>query len=152
MTGGNIQELYQELILEHNRHPRNFYAMTDASRSIVADNPICGDRLQLNLKVEANRITDISFEGSGCAISMASVSMLTERVKGKTVEEAKKIFAAVHSLLTGEPPSESQIALGDLEVLRGVCNYPMRIKCASLSWHALNAALEEEQSRIITTE
>ncbi len=152
MNGGNLQALYQEIILEHNRHPRNFRTMTDASCSIKADNPLCGDWLQLYLKVEANRITDISFEGAGCAISMASVSLLTERLKGETVQEGMRLFAAVHELLTCQRHQDTRPPLGDLEVLEGVCNYPMRVKCATLSWHALKAALEKEQPRTITTE
>ena len=152
MKGGDLQELYQEVILEHNRHPRNFRTMTDASSSIMADNPVCGDWLQLYLKVEADRITDISFEGSGCAISMASVSLLTERLKGETVQEALRLFTAVHDLLTCEHHQDTKISLGDLEVLEGVCNYPMRVKCATLSWHALRAALEEEPPPTVSTE
>lgn len=146
-----LRELYQEIILDHNRHPRNFAAMGDASRQVKADNPLCGDRLQLYVKLEAGRIADISFQGTGCAISMASASMLTERVKGATVQEAEAMVETVHDLLTREPPPESTTELGELEALAGVRKYPMRVKCATLSWHALKSALGGEPSPAVVT-
>jgi nitrogen fixation NifU-like protein len=148
-----LRDLYQEIILDHNRHPRNFAAMGDASRQVEADNPLCGDRLRLYVKLEAGRIADISFQGTGCAISMASASMLTERVKGATVQEAEAMVAAVHDLLTGEPPPEPTKELGELEALAGVRKYPMRVKCATLGWHALKSALGgEPPPAVVTTE
>lgn len=150
---GELGDLYQEIILDHNRHPRNFRAMADESRSVAADNPLCGDRLKLYLKLEGDRIVDISFEGSGCAISMASVSMLTERLKGATVAQAEGLFETVHALLTNEDPPAEPMDLGELEVLAGVHQYPMRVKCATLGWHALKAALATGRvKRVVSTE
>ncbi|MGD2074017.1 MAG: SUF system NifU family Fe-S cluster assembly protein [Gammaproteobacteria bacterium] len=149
---GDLGDLYQEIILDHNRRPRHLGAMADASRSVEADNPLCGDRLRLYLKLEGDRIVDISFEGCGCAISMASASMLTERLQGATVQEAEALFESVHDLLTREPPPEVSADLGELEALAGVRRYPMRVKCATLSWHALKAALSEERPRSVSTE
>lgn len=148
----DLSELYQEIILEHNRHPRNYRAMTDADRRVEADNPLCGDRLQLYLKLEGDRVVDISFQGSGCAISIASVSMLTERLKGATVREAKDLFEVIHDLMTGKQPPEAPLDLGELEALIGVRKYPMRVKCATMSWHALKAALSGDRSETVTTE
>ena len=137
-----LEDLYQEIILDHNRHPVNFRPMDDATRRIEADNPLCGDRLQLFLKIEGDRIADISFQGSGCAISVASASMLTELLKGTTVTEAAHWFEIVHDMLTQEYPGAAGDAeLGNLAALAGVRRYPMRVKCATLSWHALKAAL-----------
>jgi nitrogen fixation NifU-like protein len=147
-----LANLYQEIILDHNRHPRNFGAMEGASRMVEADNPLCGDHLRLYLKREGDRIVDLSFEGAGCAISIASVSMLTEQLKGTTVRQAEALFEAVHDLLTGEPP-RAPSDLGELEALAGVRRYPMRVKCATLGWHALKAALTPEHvQQVVTTE
>jgi nitrogen fixation NifU-like protein len=150
--GGELEDLYRELILDHNRRPQNFRAMADADRRVEADNPLCGDRLQLYLKLDGERIADISFEGCGCAISVASASMLTERLKGATVAEAERVFAAVHGLLAGEGPPADDCELGGLAALGGVRRYPMRVKCATLSWHALKAALRGGEGTHITTE
>ncbi len=150
---GELAELYQEILLDHNRHPRNYYAMADASRYVEADNPLCGDRLQLYVKLAENRIVDISFRGAGCAISIASASMLTDRLKGVSVREAEALFQTVHDLLTREPPPEVDADLGELASLMGVRRYPMRVKCATLGWHALKAALAEEPSpAVVNTE
>ncbi len=150
---GELAELYQEILLDHNRHPRNFRVMADASRCVEADNPLCGDRLRLYLKLEGNRIEDISFRGVGCAISIASASMLTDRLKGASVREAEALFETVHDLLTREPPPGLAADLGELGSLSGVCRYPMRVKCATLSWHALKAALAEESPpAVVSTE
>lgn len=150
---GDLRELYQEIILDHNRRPRHLHAIADASRRVAADNPLCGDQLQLYLKLEADRIVDISFEGSGCAISIASASMLTERLKGKTVQEAAALFETVHDLFTRQPPPDVTEDLGELGALAGVRRYPMRVKCATLSWHALKAALSDEPPpAAVTTE
>jgi nitrogen fixation NifU-like protein len=147
-----LEDLYQEIILDHNRHPENFRPMADADRVVQADNPLCGDRLTLFLKVEGGRIKDISFQGSGCAISVASASMLTERLKGARVEEAQRLFASLHAALTDADPAVDADELGSLAALAGVRRYPMRVKCATLSWHALKAALEGGGRGLVTTE
>ncbi|MGD2082558.1 MAG: SUF system NifU family Fe-S cluster assembly protein [Chromatiales bacterium] len=151
-----LEDLYQEIILDHNRHPANFRPMADATRRVEADNPLCGDRLEIFLKLEGDRIVDVSFQGSGCAISVASASLLTQRLKGATVEEAERLFETVHAALTGEHAEADQAvdweALGDLAALAGVRRYPMRVKCATLSWHALKAALEGRDDEWVTTE
>jgi nitrogen fixation NifU-like protein len=147
-----LEDLYQEVILDHNRHPANFRPMADADRRVEADNPLCGDRLELFLKLEGERIADISFQGSGCAISVAAASMLTRHLKGATLAEAERLFEAVHAVLTEEHPAADEEALGDLAALAGVRRYPMRVKCATLSWHALKAALEGGDEDWVTTE
>ncbi len=147
-----LEDLYQETILDHNRHPSNFRPMEDATRSVEADNPLCGDRLQLFLKIDGDRIADISFVGSGCAISVASASMLTERLKGATLAEAEGLFETVHAVLTDGHARSDASELGDLAALAGVRRYPMRVKCATLSWHALKAALGEGATERISTE
>ena len=148
----DLEDLYQETILDHNRHPSNFRPMADATRSVEADNPLCGDRLQLFLKIDGDRIADISFVGSGCAISVASASMLTERLKGATLAEAEGLFEAVHAVLTGGLAQAHAPQLGNLEALAGVRRYPMRVKCATLSWHALKAALRDGAAGQVSTE
>lgn len=147
-----LEDLYQEIILDHNRHPANFRAMDDADRSVEADNPLCGDRLRLFVKLDGDRIEDISFQGSGCAISVASASLLTERLKGATVGEAEDLFETVHRVLTQEHPEADEAALGSLAALAGVRRYPMRVKCATLSWHALKAALSGGPAGPVTSE
>jgi nitrogen fixation NifU-like protein len=148
----DLADLYQELILDHNRHPNNFRDMPNATRSVEADNPLCGDRLRLFVRLEGDRIADISFQGSGCAISVASASLLTERLMGATRAEAEALFEAVHELLTAEHPPADEVALDKLMALAGVRRYPMRVKCATLSWHALRAALQSESSDRVSTE
>jgi len=145
-----MSDLYQELILDHKRHPRNFREMPDATRAVDGHNPLCGDQLRLFVKVSDRRVEDVSFVGVGCAISMASASMLTEAVKGKTVEEAERLFADVHDLLTSAHPRTDPAALGNLGVLAGVHEYPMRVKCATLSWHTLDTALNTEEDSVTT--
>ena len=149
---GDLRDLYQELILDHSRHPSNHRAMPDATRSVEGDNPLCGDHLRLFVRLEGERIADISFEGSGCAISVASASLLTERIKGTTVAEAEALFRRVHRLLTTEEEATDEAALGGLEALAGVRQFPMRVKCATLSWHALRAALRDEATEQVSTE
>jgi len=148
----DLRDLYQELILDHSRHPSNFRTMPDATRSVEADNPLCGDHLRLYVRLEGARITDISFQGSGCAISMASASLLTERLKGETVAEAGALFETVHRLLTEQRGTDDEAHLGKLEALSGVRQFPMRVKCATLSWHALKAALNDETTGQVSTE
>lgn len=147
-----VEDLYQEIILDHNRHPSNFRRMDDADRTVEADNPLCGDRLELFLKIEGDRIADISFQGSGCAISVASASLLTERLKGATVAEAEHLFEAVHAVFTEEHAAADEAELGNLAALAGVRRYPMRVKCATLSWHALMAALRDDAPAQVSTE
>jgi nitrogen fixation NifU-like protein len=143
-----LDDLYQEVILDHNRKPRNFGQLPGANRTAKGDNPLCGDQLQVQLKVREGRIVGIAFEGHGCAISTASASLMTEAVKGKTVEEAEKLFHKVHELLTGgAPPDEG---LGKLQALTGVREYPMRVKCATLSWHTLHTALADPGATVST--
>lgn len=149
---GDLSDLYQELILDHNRHPSNFREMPDATRSVEADNPLCGDRLRLYVRLEGERIADISFQGSGCAISVASASLLTERLMGATLAEAESLFEEMHELLTAPDPSVDEASLDKLMALGGVRRYPMRVKCATLSWHALRAVLEPGGAGRVTTE
>ena len=137
--------LYQEIILEHNRKPRNFREMPDASRTVEGNNPLCGDALTLWLKMDGDRVSDISFKGQGCAISKASASLMTAAVKGKTRDEAEHLFERFHELVTGTLPESEQAELGSLRALGGVSRFPMRVKCASLAWHALHSALTEEK-------
>lgn len=135
-----MRELYQELIIDHGRYPHNFKVMDDASVLHEGLNPLCGDRLTLFLKIENEKIMDASFEGSGCAISIASASLMTDTLKGKTLESAKKIFKDFHLLLT--KGDEKNIAtLGKLAVLKGVYDYPSRVKCATLAWHTMMEAI-----------
>lgn len=141
----DLNDLYQEVILDHNRRPRNFGPLSDATQSAKGHNPLCGDRLTLSLKVEGGRITGISFEGSGCAISKSSASLMTDAVKGLTIDEATTLFDRFHLMVTtpiDQPlPAEAEEALGKLAVLAGVREFPARVKCASLPWHTLKAAL-----------
>ncbi len=138
----SLNELYQNVILEHNRSPRNFRVMEDANRRAEGNNPLCGDRLDVQLKVEGDVIRDAAFQGSGCAISRASASLMTASVKGKTRAEAEAMFDRFHRLVTGRlEPGEAE-TLGKLAVFSGVSEFPIRVKCATLAWHALKQALE----------
>lgn len=137
----DLNELYQDVIVDHNRSPRNFRKMADATRTQEGFNPLCGDKLLLYLKLDGERISDVSFEGSGCAISVASASLMSQNVKGKTIREAEQLFSRMHALLTGADPAADTDALGNLAALSGVSAYPSRVKCASLCWHTLKAAL-----------
>jgi nitrogen fixation protein NifU and related proteins len=140
-----LDELYQEVILDHNKSPRNFRTMATANRRAEGYNPLCGDQLTVFLEVDAGVIKDISFQGSGCAISKASASMMTTELKGKTEAAANQLFENVHKMLTGEADDSSASAkVGKLAVLAGVCKFPVRVKCASLAWHTVNAALKGE--------
>ena len=137
----DLRELYQDVIVDHNRSPRNFRKLPDATRTQEGFNPLCGDKLMLYLKLDGDRISDVSFEGSGCAISVASASLMSQNVKGKTIREAEQLFGRMRALLTGDGQDLDLEALGNLAALSGVSAYPSRVKCASLCWHALNAAL-----------
>jgi len=150
----DLRDLYQEVILDHQRHPRNFRVLADATRLQEGYNPLCGDRLILYIKLRDNRIEDIAFQGSGCAISTASASVMTETVKGKTIEEAEALFHAFHELVTGQESSEAKHlprpALGKLAVFSGVREFPVRVKCATLAWHTLHAALQGRDETVST--
>jgi nitrogen fixation NifU-like protein len=139
-----LSDLYQEVILDHNRRPRNFHTLRDASHSAEGYNPLCGDRLTLYLKVKGDTIEDVSFEGAGCAISKASASMMTDALKGRSVAEANALFDRFHRMVT-TPPSEPVEDMGKLSSLAGVREFPVRVKCASLAWHTLKAALSNER-------
>lgn len=149
----DLRDLYQEVILDHGRNPRNFQAMKDASARVEGYNPLCGDKLTLYLKIEDDVVKDISFEGAGCAISMASASLLSETLVGKTTEEAEQVFQKFHEMLTGEPGGPlDQSVLGKLAVFSGVCEFPTRVKCATLAWHTFSAGLRSGDESTVTTE
>jgi nitrogen fixation protein NifU and related proteins len=146
-----LDDLYQDIILDHGRKPRNFHKLADANRQAEGLNPLCGDHFKLYVKLDGDRIADIAFEGSGCAISKASASLMTSAVKGHTVAEAEKLFGSFHRLVT-EGPGKVQVSeLGKLAALSGVCEFPTRVKCASLVWHALKTALDDQQ-KVVSTE
>ena len=144
----NLNELYQELIIDHGRHPRNFKQLPSATTQKEGLNPLCGDRLTLFLQIDNDVVVDASFEGAGCAISMASASLMTESLKGKKIADAKKLFEVFHEMVTGHPADEA--LLGKLAVLKGVCDYPMRVKCATLAWHTAMAAIAQSQDPVST--
>ena len=146
----DLRDLYQEVIFDHNRNPRNFRVIDNADRKVEGFNPLCGDRLTLYLKMDGDLIVDASFQGSGCAISTASVSLMTEIVKGKTGQEAEDLFKKFHQMTTGKDQQINLEAVGKLAVLAGVREYPARVKCATLAWHTLDAALKNEQTSIST--
>jgi nitrogen fixation NifU-like protein len=146
----DLRDLYQEVIFDHNRNPRNFRIIENANRKVEGFNPLCGDRLTLYLKMDGNMITDASFQGSGCAISTASVSLMTEIVKGKSEQEADALFKQFHEMTTGKDEQINLEAVGKLAVLAGVREYPARVKCATLAWHTLDAALKNEKKSIST--
>ena len=139
----DLSDLYQEVILDHNKRPRNFHAIEQPSHTAEGYNPLCGDRLNLYVKVEGDVITDVGFQGSGCAISKSSASLMTDAIKGRTVEEARALFSRFHRMVT-TPPDTAVEDMGKLSVLAGVREFPVRVKCASLAWHTLKAALERE--------
>lgn len=148
----DLRELYQEVILDHNRRPRNFRTIERANRRAEGFNPLCGDRLTLYLQVEGDTIKDVSFQGSGCAISKASASLMTESVKGRTVAEAEALFDRFHTMVTASPDAPVPATeLGKLAVFSGVREFPVRIKCASLAWHTLKAAVLATQE-VVSTE
>jgi nitrogen fixation NifU-like protein len=145
-----INELYQEMIIDHGRRPRNFGASTNATTVLEGFNPLCGDRLTLYLTEKDGKVENITFQGNGCAISMASASLMTEAVKGKTVSAATEIFSAFHQMII-ENKAPADI-LGKLSVLAGVAEFPSRVKCATLAWHTLMGALSHETKMISTEE
>ncbi|QQS48865.1 MAG: SUF system NifU family Fe-S cluster assembly protein [Acidobacteriota bacterium] len=147
----DISELYQQVILDHNKKPRNFRKLETANREQEGYNPLCGDQLTLYLEMDGDVIRDVAFQGSGCAISKASASMMTTAVKGKTIEEAEVLFDEFHRMVRGElDPEHDENHLGRLKILSGVREFPARVKCASLSWHTLHAALENKGETVST--
>jgi nitrogen fixation NifU-like protein len=146
-----LSDLYQEVILDHNRRPRNFRAIDAPSSKQEGYNPLCGDRLTLYLSVEDGVIRDVSFQGSGCAISKASASIMTETLKGKTVGEARELFDRFHAMITSDPgvPADD---MGKLSALAGVREFPTRVKCASLAWHTMKAAVAHDAAGPVSTE
>ena len=138
----SLSELYQNVILEHNRSPRNYRAMPEANREAQGHNPLCGDQVTVRLRVEDGRIQDVAFQGMGCAISRASASLMTAAIMGRTPDEAAELFQQFHRLVTGHPEAASPETLGKLAVFSGVSAYPIRVKCASLPWHTMKAALD----------
>lgn len=147
----DLRELYQELILDHGRRPRNFKPLDEANRTAEGFNPLCGDKVKIYVNVDGDEIKDISFQGSGCAISTASASIMTETLKGKTRDEAEELFETFHDLVTGEPAKLDSPELGKLAVFSGVSEFPIRVKCATLSWHTLRAALKGN-GEVVSTE
>jgi nitrogen fixation NifU-like protein len=148
----DLRALYQEVILDHSKHPHNFRAMPDASGSAQGYNPLCGDKVTLYVKLEGDRIADLSFQGIGCAISTASASILTQILKGKTREEADALFERFHDLVTGKGARDGNgPELGKLAVFSGISEFPVRVKCATLVWHTLRSALAGSEE-VVTTE
>ena len=140
-----LSDLYQETILEHNKNPRNFRSIEDADQEADGNNPLCGDALRVYVKLDGDTVSDVAFKGSGCAISKASASMMTQVVKGKSKDEAEMIFDEFHRMVTGGLDVETEENhLGKLKIFAGVLEFPARVKCASLSWHTLHAALKGE--------
>ncbi len=141
----DLTELYQQVIIEHNRSPRNFKHLPDANRHAHGDNPLCGDKIDLFVKVEGDVIADVGFQGKGCAISRASASLMTGAVRGKPVADAERLFRAFHAMVTGDPTQPADdTGLGKLAAFAGVKQFPARVKCANLAWHTLHAALTND--------
>ena len=145
-----LRELYQEVILEHSKHPRNYRVVPDATASVEGFNPLCGDRFTVYLKLDGDKIADLGFQGAGCAIAKSSASVMTQALKGKTRQEAEDLFERFHDLVTGRAQPEDSARLGKLAVFSGVAAFPVRVKCAILAWHALRAALTGNSEAIST--
>ncbi|HXU20770.1 MAG TPA: SUF system NifU family Fe-S cluster assembly protein [Verrucomicrobiae bacterium] len=145
-----LRDLYQDVILEHSKAPRNYRELPAANHKAEGFNPLCGDRFTIYVTTEGDSIRDITFQGSGCAISKASASMMTQSLKGKSTAEASKIFERFHKLVTGQQSSNGDGELGKLTVFSGVSEFPVRVKCATLAWHTLQAALEDKQEPVST--
>lgn len=147
----DLSDLYEELIKDHSKKPRNYRVMEDASRHVEGYNPLCGDRYTVYVKMDGDTIEDIAFQGEGCAISKSSASLMTQALKGKTVQEAEAVFRAFHELVTSPPDKEiSTEQLGKLAVFSGVRKFPVRVKCATLAWHTLHNALEGKDEGVST--
>jgi nitrogen fixation NifU-like protein len=146
-----LEDLYQELILDHSKNPRNFGEMEDSDRQAEGYNPLCGDHIHIYVKLDGETLEKVNFDGKGCAICTASASLMTEGLKGKSLKESEALFCRFHSLMTGcEQGSQMKIELGKLEVLEGVKNYPIRVKCATLPWHTFEAALSNREEPVTT--
>ncbi len=145
-----LSDLYQEILLEHNNKPRNFRKVEDASATAEGYNPLCGDQITLYLKVVDDTVEDVGFQGVGCAISRASASMMTQSIKGRSLDEAQGVFEAFHNMITHPHEEPDYDTLGDLETLAGVNEYPTRIKCAILAWHTMRSALSGERQAVTT--
>ena len=145
-----LRELYQEVILDHNRHPHNFRELDGADRHADGFNPLCGDRLAVYVNLDGETVADITFIGSGCAISKASASLMTDAVKGKSVDEVRRLFERFLELVTDDRAQVDDALLGKLAVFAGVRDYPTRVKCASLAWHTLRAAVEDRHETVTT--
>jgi nitrogen fixation protein NifU and related proteins len=146
----DLRDLYQELILEHSKAPRNYRELEHPDHKAEGYNPLCGDHFTVFLHMEGDRIRDVTFQGSGCAISKSSASMMTQSLKGKTRAEAEELFERFHKVVTGEAVNGDQAKLGKLAVFSGVSEFPTRVKCATLAWHTLQAALEGKQDAVST--
>lgn len=145
-----LNELYQQLILDHSRSPRNCRVIEDADAVAEGHNPLCGDQVTVYVKLENDRVVDVSFKGNGCAISTASASLLTEVLRGKTRQQAEELFRSFHDLVTGSRPEGAGPELGKLRVFSGVSEFPVRVKCATLVWHTLKAALNQIREKVTT--
>ena len=145
----DLQDLYQDVILEHSKSPRNYRALATANHKAEGYNPLCGDHFTVYVDVKDNQISELSFQGSGCAISKASASMMTQALKGKKTEEAEQMFEEFHGVVTGERSADIE-ALGKLAAFSGVSEFPVRVKCATLAWHALRAALQGQEQPVST--
>jgi nitrogen fixation protein NifU and related proteins len=146
----DLRDLYQEVILDHSKRPRNFRKLEEANRTAVGHNPLCGDKLAVYLDVEDGLVTDATFQGAGCAISTASASMMTEAIKGKSIREAEALFEKFQQMLTTPVDEELEASLGKLDVFNGVREFPARVKCATLAWHTVHAALSGEDEAVST--
>ena len=146
----DLRELYQQVILDHNKNPRNFHDMADATSRVDGYNPLCGDHYTIFLKVDGQTIREVSFTGSGCAISKASASVMSSTVKGKSKDEAEQLFKTLHRLVTGDASGLSAADLGRLAAFSGVSEFPARVKCATLAWHTLRNALEGKDEKVTT--
>ena len=147
----NLEALYQEVILDHNRKPRNFREMDNADHKIEGRNPLCGDEITLWLKLDGDKVGDVSFKGTGCAVSKSSASLMTAAVKGKSIAETRAVFEQFHDMITGKMSEDERSRMGSLAALGGVSKFPLRVKCASLAWHALKSALDGK-GEIVSTE
>lgn len=146
----DLRELYQQVILDHNKNPRNFHEMADADRRVEGYNPLCGDHYTFFVRLDGDTIQDVSFTGSGCAISKASASVMSSTVKGKSRDEAESLFDTFHRLVTGDASGLSAADLGRLAAFSGVSEFPARVKCATLAWHTLRSALQGSDEKVST--
>ncbi len=147
----DLRELYQEVILDHNKRPRNFRVLEAAGHRAVGHNPLCGDQITVFVELDGDVIRDVSFQGAGCAISKASASMMTDAVKGKTISEVRDLFMDFHAMVTSTPDALPDVErVGKLAAFAGVCEFPARVKCASLAWHTLQAALSDGSGTVTT--